>query len=148
MKYLGPYRIATYLLLLFCAGHTFGGMLFPKSLGPAADTVFAVMKSVHFDFNGSDCTYYGFWFSFGLTASVFLLFSAAVAWRLADAGPGDWALVSPIAWALFASHVCNTVLSWKYFFVGPGLFSTAITLLLGIGAWRKGTTRAAAASAA
>src|SRR5262245_4308687 len=78
VKDLRPFRIATYLLVIFCALHTGGGMLAQKSLGPAADTVFAAMKAVHFDFNGSDCTWYGFWFGFGLTASVFLLFSAAV----------------------------------------------------------------------
>ena len=46
MKYLGPYRIAAYLLVLFCIGHTAGGMLSQKSLGPEADAVFAAMKSV------------------------------------------------------------------------------------------------------
>jgi hypothetical protein len=34
MKYLSPYRIATYLLVLFGFGHTVGGMLSNQSLGP------------------------------------------------------------------------------------------------------------------
>ncbi len=137
MKYLSPYRIATYLLLLFFAGHTAGGMLAQKSLGPAADTVFAAMKAVHFDFNGADSTWYGFWFGFGLTASVFLLLSAIVAWQLDKVRPEQWPAVSVIAWALMGSHVCNTVLAWKYFFAGPGVFATIISVLLGLGAWRK-----------
>lgn len=144
MKYFGPYRLATYLLVLFCAGHTAGGMLAQKSLGSESDAVFSSMKAVHFDFNGADCTWYGFWFAFGLMTSVFLLFSALVAWTLAGVSPNHWSMVAPIAWALFASHVCNAVLSWRYFFAGPGVFSTAIAALLGIGAFRKG--RAAAAS--
>lgn len=48
MKYFTPYRLATYLLLVFCAGHTGGGMFAQKSLGPEADSVFSAMKSVHF----------------------------------------------------------------------------------------------------
>jgi len=140
VKYLGDYRVATYLLVLFCAGHTAGGMLEQKSLGPDSDAVFSSMKAVHFVFNGADCTWYGFWFGFGITVSVFLLLSAVVAWTLAGVKPAHWPSVSPIAWALFASHVAQAVLSWKYFFVGPGVFSTAIAALLGIGAYRRGRT--------
>jgi hypothetical protein len=143
VKYLGVYRIATYLLVLFCAGHTAGGMLAQKSLGAESDAVFSSMKSVHFDFNGGDCTWYGFWFAFGLTASVFLLFSAVAAWTLAALSPSHWSVVAPIAWALFASHVCNAVLSWGYFFAGPGVLSTVIAILLGIGAFRNGRGQAA-----
>jgi hypothetical protein len=138
VKYLGPYRIATYLLILFCVGHTAGGMLAQKSLGAESDAVFAAMKTVHFNFNGADCTWYGFWFAFGLTTSVFLLFSAVATWSLASVNPGHWPRVSLIAWALFASHTCQAVLSWRYFFAGPGVFSTVITALLGVGAFEKG----------
>src|SRR5580658_7056815 len=94
VKYLGVYRIATYLLVLVCAGHTAGGMLAQNSLGPESDAVFSSMKAVHFNFNGGDCTWYGFWFAFGLTTSAFLLFSAVVAWTLADRDPGHWSMVS------------------------------------------------------
>src|SRR5271166_2551139 len=115
-KYVATYRIATYLLVVFCAGHTVGGMLTQKSLGAESDAVFSMMKTVHFNFNGGDCTWYGFWLAFGLMASAFLLFSAVVAWTLADVAPSQWSMVAPVAWALFASHVCNAVLSWRYFF--------------------------------
>jgi hypothetical protein len=137
VKYLSVYRIATYLLVLFCVLHTAGGMLAQKSLGFESDAVFSSMKAVHFNFNGADCTWYGFWFAFGLTASVFLLFSAAVAWTLAATKPDNWSSMAPIAWALFASHAFHVFLSWRYFFAGPGVFSTVITSLLGIGAFRK-----------
>ena len=131
MKWLRPYRLATYLLVLFCAGHTIGGMLAQKPLGPGADAVFAMMKSVHFTFNGADCTWYGFWFAFGLTVSLFLAFSAVVAWQL------DRWWNGPIAWSLLGAHAVNTWFSWRYFFAGPGVFSTLITALLAIGAWRR-----------
>ncbi len=137
MKYLSPYRIAAYLLVLFCAGHTVGGMLAQKSLGPQSDAVFASMKAVHFDFNGADCTWYGFWFAFGLLTSVFLLFSAVAAWQLDKIEPAQWRAVSMIAWALVVSHVANAILSWKYFFAGPGVLATLVSILLGVGALRK-----------
>jgi hypothetical protein len=128
------YRVATCLMLLFCLGHTAGGMLSHKSLGPAADAVFSSMKSVHFPFNGASCTYYGFWLAFGLLFSVFLIFSAFVAWRLADVDPEDWPAVAPIAWALVAAHACDAILGWIYFFPGSAILATLITILLATGA--------------
>jgi hypothetical protein len=137
VKYLTPFRLATYLLVVFCIAHTAGGMLGQKSLGPEADVVFSAMKRVHFDFNGADATYYGFWFAFGLMSSVFLLFSAFASWRLASLEGEGWRAVEPIAWALFLSHVANAYFSWAYFFSGPGVLATLIALLMGAGALGK-----------
>jgi len=137
MKYFTPYRFATYLLLVFCAGHTGGGMFAQKSLGPEADTVFAAMKSVHFNFNGGNCTYYGFWFGFGLVTSIFMLLSAALCWWLAGVEAKSWRLVRPVAWALILSQAANAMLSWKYFFAGPGILATLITALVIAGAITK-----------
>ena len=137
MKRVTPWRVASALLVVFCVMHTAGGMLAQKSLGPDADAVFAAMKRVHFTFNDSDATFYGFWFGFGLTASVFLLFSAVVAWQLDRVPPEEWSQVSVVAWALIASHVANTILAWQYFFAGPGVFGIVITALLVAGALQK-----------
>lgn len=116
-------------------------MFLQKSLGANADMVFSQMKSVHFNFNGADVTYYGFWFGFGLTASIFLLLSAVISWRLASVEAKDWPVVSLIAWALILSQVANTYLSFRYFFVGPGVFGIAVSLLLIVGtiAKKRGT---------
>ena len=56
MKYLSPFRLASYLLVVFFAGHTAGGMLAQKSHGPDADAVFASMKAVHFTFKRATTT--------------------------------------------------------------------------------------------
>ena len=130
MKHITPFRVAAALLLLFCAAHTGGGMLSQESLGPASDAVFEQMQSVHFAFNGSDCTWYGFWFGFGMMFSGFLLFSALVAWQLDRVPPVAWPAVSVIAWALIAVHAVTTFLSWRYFFIGPAVFGVLITALL------------------
>jgi len=137
MKNITAFRSASVLLFIFCLMHTGGGMLAQKSLGPASDTVFDAMKSVHFDFNGADSTWYGFWFGFGLTASIFLLLSAIVAWEFERVPNELWPSLQIISWAFVASHVANTVLAWKYFFAGPGVFGIIITLLLAVGTLRK-----------
>ena len=143
MKFVSPFRVASVLLAIFCVLHTAGGMLAQKSLGPASDAVFDAMKQVHFVFNGADCTWYGFWFGFGLTATIFLLFSAVVAWEL-DRVPAElWPRLRVIAWSLVAAQVANTVLAWKYFFAGPGTFGILISLLLAAGILRKSAAQRA-----
>lgn len=137
MKNVTLFRAASVLLVIFCFLHTKGGMLKQASLGPASDAVFEQMKQVHFDFNGADCTWYGFWFGFGLTASAFLLLSAVVAWQLDKVPPSEWSRVNVIAWALIASQVFNTFMAWMYFFAGPGTFGILITVFLIIGTLRK-----------
>lgn len=132
-----PFKIAAGLLVIYCFMHTAGGMLSQKSMGPDSDRVFEQMKAVHFDFNGSDSTWYGFWFGFGIQASVFLVLSAIIAWRLEGVTREAWPQVSVIAWALFAAQAICTVLSFKYFFVGPGAFGVLISALLAYGSMRK-----------
>jgi hypothetical protein len=137
MKYFSLYRISTYLLLLFCFGHTVGGLLSNKSLGPQADAVLASMKSVHFNFNGADCTWYGFHLGFGLMVSVFLLFCAFITWYLGGLGPDESRACLPIAWALVASQILTAVLSWSYFFAGPATLSTLVAILVAIQSFRQ-----------
>jgi hypothetical protein len=131
MKHLNPYRIAAALLVFFCVMHTAGGMFSHRSLGPAADELSAAMRSVHFTVMGADCTFHGFSFGYGLMVSVFLLFAALVSWHLGGATAEQRANLSPVAWGLFASQVATAVLSWAYFFPGPGVTSTVIAALLG-----------------
>ncbi|HYQ45056.1 MAG TPA: hypothetical protein VER11_23880 [Polyangiaceae bacterium] len=137
MKSITAFRSASVLLFVFCLMHTGGGMLAQKGLGPASDAVFEAMKSVHFEFNGADCTWYGFWFGFGLTTSIFLLLSSFVAWEFERIPSELWPRLQFIAWAFVVSHVANTVLAWKYFFAGPGVFGIIISLLLAVGTLRK-----------
>ena len=144
MKSITTFRAASVLLVIFCFLHTKGGMLKQASLGFASDAVFAQMKLVHFDFNGADCTWYGFWFGFGLTASAFLVLSAVIAWELDKVSPVNWPLVNVMAWALIAAQAFNTLMSWMYFFAGPGVFGILITVLLVLGTLKK--SRATASS--
>jgi hypothetical protein len=141
MRYLTPFRIAAYLLALLFLGHTGGGMLSQKSMGLPSDAVFTAMKTVHFNFNGADATWYGFWFGFGLTVSAYTLFSAIVAWQLDKIAPDRWSSVSTIAWVFAATHFANAILSWKYFFLAPTLFSLGAAALIALGAYRNDQLR-------
>jgi hypothetical protein len=127
------YRIASVLLLLFAAGHTFG---FRQNIPEwGADAVLGLMRSVNFDAQGFTRTYWDFFSAFGLFFSVFLLFAAVLAWLLGGFPAETLARVRSIAWALAISFVAVTALSCRYAFTTPIVFSTLITLCLTAAAW-------------
>lgn len=127
------YRIASVLLLLFAAGHTFGFRQNNPEWG--AGTVLALMRSVHFDAQGFTRTYWDFFSAFGLFFSAFLLFAAVLAWLLAGLPAETLARVRGIPWALAICFVAITALSWRYAFTIPIVFSSVITLCLLAAAW-------------
>jgi hypothetical protein len=130
-KYFNPFRLTTYLLILFCAGHTWGALLSNPHFGPGGDAILHAMKSVHFQVQGFERTWFGFYMGFGLTVSIFFVFSAAMTWFLGGLVRCEQRALAPLTWALFLSYLVNTVLSWTYFFPAPGIFSTLIAVLLG-----------------
>jgi hypothetical protein len=127
------YRIASVLLVLFAVGHTLGFRETQPEWGVGA--IVNSMQTVHFDAQGFDRTYYDFYVGFGLFVSVFLLFAAVLAWQLGRLSPERLATIPGVTWSLAICFVMVTVLSWRYFFLVPVLFSGLITLCLFLGAW-------------
>src|ERR1700730_1368643 len=135
------YRIASVLLLLFAAGHTFG---FRQNIPEwGADAVLGLMRSVQFDAQGFTRTYWDFFSGFGLFFSVFLLFAAALAWLLGGHPAESLARVRSTAWALAICFLAITALTWRYAFTTPIVFSTLITVCLLAAAWLSAKTSCA-----
>jgi hypothetical protein len=127
------YRIASVLLVLFAAGHTVGFLQIDPKWG--VDSMIMAMRSIHFDVQGSNRTYWEFYVGFGLFVSVFLVFSAVLAWQLGGLPAGTLALMRGTAWALVICFGAVAILSWRYFFIIPIVFSIAILLCLTAAAW-------------
>src|ERR1700694_3488202 len=127
------YRIAAVLLLLFAVGHTLGFRQSDPKWG--IDALLGSMRSIHFDAQGFNRTYWDFFSAFGLFFSVFLLFAAVLAWLLGGLPAETLTRVRSIAWALAICFVAVTALSWRYAFTTPIVFSTVITLCLTAAAW-------------
>jgi hypothetical protein len=141
-----PSRISAGLLVFFAATHTYGGVLFPPSAGPASDAVFDAMRSVHFQMLGANVSWRGFHLGLGLDVTLFLLFAAFLAWFLGGLSPQQRAPFAPVTWALFMSQVGVAILSWTYFFVPPGVTSTIVAVLLGVECVRTRSSEALALS--
>jgi hypothetical protein len=127
------YRIAAVLMLLFDVGHTAG---FPWS-DPKWGVDLGAMQSTYFDVLGSSRTYWDFYVGFGLFGTVFLLFAVVLAWQLGGLPAETLATMRGVAWAFPVCFAAITVLSWKYFFIIPIVFSATITVCLVAAAWRS-----------
>jgi len=121
------------LLLLFAIGHTLGFRQSDPKWG--VDALLGSMRSTHFDVQGFNRTYWDFFVGFGLFVTVFLLLAAIMAWLLGGLPLESLASVRGIAWALALCFAAVAVLSWRYFFVIPIVFSIVITVCLISAAW-------------
>jgi len=135
------YRIASVLLLLFAAGHTIGFRQIDPTWG--VDSLVDSMKSMHFNANGSNRTYWEFFVGFGLLVTAWMVFAAIVAWQLGSLPAETLAKMRVVAWGFVICVAIVTWLSWRYFFLLPVLFSIAIILCLAVAAWLSGEPKIA-----
>ena len=127
------YRISAVLLLLFAAAHTLGFRQTDPKWG--VDSLIGSMRSVRFDAQGFSRTYWDFFVGFGLFVTVFLVFAAALAWQLGGLRAETLALMRVTVWALALCFAAITVVSWRFLFILPIVFSIVITVCLTAAAW-------------
>ncbi|PYP11908.1 MAG: hypothetical protein DMD59_01415 [Gemmatimonadetes bacterium] len=130
------YRISAALLLLATLGHTFGGMLGTARRGPRAgadaDRVFGEMKSVLFQWQGADTTWFKFWLGNGLCVSALFLPAIVALWVLGGLDSTVRQATLPIAVATLVGIALTSVLGFKYFGPRAGIGFGVITILIGI----------------
>jgi len=127
------YRIAAVLLLFFAVGHTLGFRQSDPKWG--VDALLGAMRSIHFDVQGFNRTYWDLFVAAGFSVGVFYLFAAILAWQLGGLPAATLALMRGAAWAFALCFAAITVLSCRYLFIIPIAFSIVITLCLTAAAW-------------
>ena len=127
------YRVAAVLLLLFAAGHTLGFRESDPTWG--VETLLGSMRSIRFDIQGFSRTYWDLFVAAGFSVGVFYLFAAVLAWQLGGLPAETLVVMRVIVWALPLCFAAITVLSWRYLFIVPIVFSMVITVCLIAAAW-------------
>ena len=127
------YRIAAVLLLLFAVGHTLGFRQSDPTWG--VDALLGSMRSIHFDVQGFKRTYWDLFVAAGFSVGVFYLFAAILAWQLGGLPAATLGLMRGTAWAFALCFAAITVVSWRYLFILPIVFSAVVTLCLTAAAW-------------
>jgi len=93
------------------------------------------MRSIHIDLMGSSRTYWDLFAGFGLLFSVFLVFTAVLAWQLGSLPDQALALMRGTAWALVICFAAVTILCFRYSFIAPIVLSILILLCFTVAAW-------------
>ena len=121
------------LLLFFAVGHTLGFRQSDPAWG--VDTLLGSMRSIHFDVQGFSRTYWDLFIAAGFSVGVFHLFAAVLAWQLGGLPAETLAVMRVTVWALALCFAAITVVSWRYLFILPIVFSIVITVCLTAAAW-------------
>ena len=95
------------------------------------------MRSIHFNILGSSRTYWDLYTGFGLLDSIFLVFTAVLAWQLGGLPDQTLALMRGTAWALVICFAAVTLVCLRYAFIIPTVFSILILLCLAAAAWLR-----------
>ena len=127
------YRIAAVLLLLFAAGHTLGFRESDPAWG--VDALLGSMRSIHFDVQGFSRTYWDLFVAAGFSVGVLYLFAAVLAWQLGSLPAQTLGAMRLTAWAFAICFAAIAVVSWRYLFIIPIVFSMVITVCLTAAAW-------------
>src|SRR5437868_8904124 len=90
------YRIAAVLLLLFALGHTLGFRQSDPQWG--VDTLVSSMRSIHFDVQGFNRTYWDLFVAAGFSVGVLFLFAAILDWQLGGLPAATLVLMLGTAW--------------------------------------------------
>jgi hypothetical protein len=93
------------------------------------------MRSIQFEVQRFNRTYWDLFLAAGFSVGVFYLFAAILAWQLGGLPAATLALMRGTAWAFALCFAAITVVSWRYLFILPIVFSIAITLCLTAAAW-------------
>ena len=121
-------RVSAIIMLVFTLGHTLGGLGHWSPMGENA--VLEAMRTVRFDAMGASRTYFDFYMGFGWMLSVTMLMEAILLWLLAGLARSDAALVRPMVSVIALSAVAGAILSWRFLFPVPALFSLVLVVCL------------------
>ncbi|HYB91510.1 MAG TPA: hypothetical protein VEC38_10730 [Candidatus Binataceae bacterium] len=124
-------RVAAVLQALGIVGHTIASSK-TTGRGPQEQAVFDAMRAFHFQIMGSSRTYWDFMRGYAHSTTVFFAIMAVLMWQLGNLGRTNAREARPFIIVLFVGQAFLVVLSWTYFFAGPGVVATAIALCLGI----------------
>jgi hypothetical protein len=121
-------RIASAVSLLFTAGHTLGGLQKWSPMGE--NDVLKTMTAVRFDTMGASRSYLDFFLGFGWSISVAMLLQTILLWQLAALAQPDPARVRPMIAVFVLATLASGVISWRFIFPVPALFSGALVAVL------------------
>ena len=127
------YRAASVLLVLFAFGHQLGFRRVDPRWG--VNAAIEALKTTQFQVQGMTRTYWDFFSGFGFFVTVLLVFAAVLAFQLGGLPKESLRGLRLVMWGFALCFVVITLLTWRYFFIAPLIFSSLVALCLVLAAW-------------
>jgi hypothetical protein len=126
-------RIASFISLLFTAGHSMGGL---QKWSPTPDNpVLTAMTDVHFPVMGVSRSYLDLYLGLGWSISIFLLLQTVLLWQMASLARTNAAQVRPMIVIFTLATLASGIIAWLYIFPVPALFCVALLIALAAAYW-------------
>jgi hypothetical protein len=135
-------RVAAVIMALFAAGHTMGGQSAWSPLGETA--VLQQMRTFRFDAMGTSRSYLEFYLGFGYVISVLQFMLAVLLWQVGGLAREQARLVGPLIATFLVAAIASTLVTWRYIFLVPTIFSVAYTVAVALAFVAASRARAAA----
>jgi hypothetical protein len=103
----------------------------PPSRGPAELAVFAAMRGFRFEIMGANRSHWDFYRGYELSITVVFAMMAVLIWQLSTLSRSAPDRSRPLIATILVAQVFLSVVSWMYFFAGPGVMSILIIICLG-----------------
>ena len=113
--------------MLFALSHQLGFQRVDPRWNAAA--VVQSMQTTHFNIGTFSRSYWMFFSGFGYFVTALLAFSAVLCWALSSAASHLRGLLL-IPWSLAVCYSTIAIMTWRYFFLAPGIFATIVAAVL------------------
>ncbi len=123
-------KVAAALQALSAVLHTIATARETATRGPAEQAVFDAMQAFRFDIMGSTRSYWDFYRGYVFLMTVIFLLLAVLMWQLSNLSRKAPRQALPMVAAILVAQIFLDVVSWEYFFAGPGVMSLLIVLCL------------------
>ncbi len=123
-------RISAVLLLLFAAGHSTGHLGRKNNLDAQGKEVIRQMEDYHFVFKGTSQTLDGHMQGYGIIISFILISLASLLWIVSSSIQEAPAFSIRVLIPILFFMMGNGWIAFRYFFLGPGIFSVLVCLLI------------------
>jgi len=123
--------LGTTLHTIATATGTASGSATPSSREQA---VLEAMRGFHFDIMGASRSVWDFYRGYEISITVLFAALAVLMWQLSSLSRGEPRKALPLIVTVLVCTILLDVLSWTYFFAGPGVMSALIGLCLAVAA--------------
>lgn len=125
-------RIAAALQALGTVGHTLNTASGAATHGSQEQAVFDAMQTFHFEVMGATRTVWDFYRGYEFSITVIFAMMSVIIWLLGSLSVASPRQALSLVATIFVSEVLLGILSWTYFFAGPGVMSILICVCLAL----------------